>query len=158
VASSLDRASHSDVELLHAAFDAAAGRLDSPGAESGPHTVALLALLSRSAALLRAAGACSTADPDALQYSLIRKLVGRGAHAAALSQGWELFEALEGQEAAPRRQGHQQHHEQRQKQREALLVGAVINLVVCTAEAGVPEPSTCGRLGAAAERLAMLLR
>ena len=83
-----------DAEWAVAVANAATDHLDRPGAAAGPHGGALLSLASRAIARLRAApgpGARSPAASDALQYSLIRKLVGRGAHAAALGQGWELY-------------------------------------------------------------------
>lgn len=157
VSSLLGTASKDDVEWLHAVANAAAGHLDRPGAASGPHADALLALLSSAAGALRAAGARGAADPDAAQYSLIRKLVGHGEHAAALRLGWELYDALT--IAAPRPGKQQaQRQEQRPKQHGALLTGAVINLVVCSAEAGLARPDDCGRLGAAVQQLLEGLR
>jgi hypothetical protein len=144
-----------DVDWAHTVAISAGEHLDKPGGADGAHADALLSTAARAFALMRAApGGKSPANPDALQYSLIRKLVARGAHAAALQQGWELFDALAaagsgggatGRPAAPKQQAAAQQ----------LLAGAVINLVVCTAAVGLEDP---GRLGAAAIRLADLLR
>jgi hypothetical protein len=173
----LDRASDSydesgivDGEWCIAAVNAAIEHLGSPGVALGAHGGALLSIASRALRLLRASAQTPPGpSPNSLQYSLIRKLVGGGAHAAALAQGWELFDALaaagsraEGGGARPRTGGsaRQQQQEQQQQQQkvDALTAGAVINLVVCTAEAGVPEPDACARLGAAVSWFAELMR
>jgi hypothetical protein len=147
-----DPANASDEQWLTAVANAAARQLDRPDAPDAP----LLALLSRAAAGLRAASARGAADADALQYGAIRRLVAREAHAAALGQCWELLESLGASRPAPPA-GRGADARQRQ-QREVLLAGAVINLVVCTAEAGAPEPAACGRLAAAVEALLGSLR
>lgn len=171
-----------DAEWCHAAAAAAASQLDQPGGggggaqggSGGAHDAsALLSIASRAFGALRAHAAAggklpAGANPDALQYSLIRKLVGRGAHAAALAQGWELYESLSataaedaaaGAAALPSRDNNgnarsaAKGQQQQQQQRDALLAGAVINLVVCTAEAGAPDPRALGALGGAVARL-----
>lgn len=165
-----------DTEWAAAVVTAVADRLDEPGAAAGEHGQPLLSLASRACGALRAQGgpARAGANPDTLQYSLIRKLVGRGAHAAALAQGWELHAALAaaaphatsvGVAATPRSGGGgagsqqaQQRAQQAAAARDSLLAGAVINLVVCTAEAGVPDPGACGVLGTAVAAFAQHLR
>jgi hypothetical protein len=150
---------NTDLEWACSVANAAVEQLDRPDAADGPHAAALLSLASRAFALLRSRGGRAPASPDALQYGLIRKLVGRGAHGAALAQGWELHAALVAARG-PAGRGQQKQAQQagQQQRQDALMAGAVINLVVCTAEAGVPDLSACGRLGAAVSGLAAVLR
>jgi len=148
-AANTSKAASIDEEWVHAVATASAEHLERPGGADGPNADALLLVAARAFNLLRCAhNNKSAANPDALQYSLIRKLVGQGAHAAALAQGWELHAALTSTTSTSKQQAPSQQ----------LLTGATINLVVCTSEAGVPQPQACGKLGEAVALLAAQLR
>jgi hypothetical protein len=148
------RASKKSAESEDASWVAALARtltqlMDHFGPQQHQETVLISSLCHESLKYQRLLGGAPLTAALPLHYAYIRKLVSLQLYNAALHHGWELYrclqELLEGQPSQT-------------SSPSDVAIGTILNLVVCSSEAGQCLPQQAADLNEAVSNLLRLLR